>query len=62
MTERDSERGSERRIYVGANGHRYVKPEELLRDPNVKRRLERADELACRLGLKGKPEGESPAA
>ncbi len=46
---------SERRIYVGEKGHRYVKAEELLRDPNVRRRLESADRLANRLGLKGEP-------
>lgn len=62
MTERSNQKGSERRIYVGAKGHRYVKPEELLRDPNVKRRLERADQLASRLGLKGKPDDDSPHA
>lgn len=42
------------RIYVGEKGQRYVKAEELLRDPNVQRRLESADRLATRLGLKGK--------
>lgn len=59
MTERSDENGPERRIYVGAKGHRYVKPEELLKDPKVKRRLESADRLACRLGLKGSPEGRA---
>ena len=62
MTERSSEKGAERRIYVGAKGHRYVNAEELLRDPNVKRRLERADRLASRLGLKGQPNDDSPDA
>ena len=60
MTQRSKdEKGSEHRIYVGARGHRYVKAEELLRDPNVKRRLDRADHLATRLGLKGKPDDHS---
>ena len=61
MTERSSENGPGRRIYVGTKGHRYVKPEELLKDPNVKRRLESADRLASRLGLKGSPEGRTAA-
>ena len=43
-----------RQIYVGDKGHRYVKADELLKDPNVKRRLKRADQLASKLGLKGK--------
>ena len=51
---RDEKDGRERRIYVGEKGQLYVKPEELLRDPNVQRRLERADHLASRLGLKRK--------
>ena len=55
MERRNRENRSERRIYVGARGHRYVKAEELWRDPNVKHRLERADHLACRLGLKRNP-------
>ena len=62
MAERNREQGSERRIYVGSKGHRYVKPDELLRDPKVKRRLESADRLADRLGLKGRPEDDTPAA
>ena len=62
MTERSSEKSAERRIYVGAKGHRYVKAEELLRDPNVKRRLERVDKLASGLGLKGQPNDDSPDA
>ena len=56
MAERgnDAKGDQGRRIYVGDKGHRYVKADELLRDPNVKRRLERADHLASKLGLKGK--------
>ena len=52
---KSSDRRSGHRIYVGDKGHRYVKAEELLRDSNVQRRLEKADLLASRLGLKGKP-------
>lgn len=56
MTDRSKgDKGPEHRIYVGEKGRRYVKAEELLRDPNVQRRLESADRLAARLGLKGKP-------
>ena len=62
MTERSSEKSAEPLIYVGAKGHRYVKAKELLRDPNVKRRLERADKLASGLGLKGQPNDDSPDA
>lgn len=50
----DGNDGRERRIYVGDKGHRYVKPDELLRDPKVRHRLDRADRLASKLGLKGK--------
>ena len=42
----------ERRIYVGYNGQRYVKVEELLKDPIVQRRLKSAERLATKLGLK----------
>ncbi len=51
---KDDEGDGQRRIYVGDKGQRFVKAEELLRDPNVRRRLERADHLASKLGLKGK--------
>lgn len=50
----NDEKASGHRIYVGAKGQRYVKAEELLKDPNVKRRLERADRLADKIGLKNK--------
>ena len=55
MTERkplEEGRLCERRIYVGPKGHRYVKPEELYRDPEVIERLKSAKRLAIRLGLK----------
>ena len=56
VTDRSKDsKGAVHRIYVGEKGHRYVKAEELLRDPNVQRRLQSADRLANRLGLKGKP-------
>ena len=55
----NDEKAPERRIYVGAKGHRYVKAEELLGDPLVQRRLEQADHLASRLGLKGNPDSSS---
>ena len=56
MTDQSKDtKGPDHRIYVGDKGQRYVKAEELLRDPNVQRRLKSADRLASRLGLKGKP-------
>ena len=51
------EESLERRIYVGAKGHRYVKAEELFKDPNVRDRLRSADRLAERLNLKGSRDG-----
>ena len=59
MKEQSSERGSAHRIYISSTGQRYVKPEELFRDPRVIRRLGRADTLARRLGLKGEPGSHS---
>ncbi len=47
----------ERQIYLGPKGHRYVKAEELLRDPTTLKRLESADRLAHRLGLTGHQNG-----
>ena len=50
------EESLERQIYVGPKGHRYVKAEELFKDPNVRKRLRSADRLAERLHLKGSRE------
>ena len=43
---------SERPIYIGARGQRYVKPDELLKDEVVKARIKRAEKLASKLGLR----------
>lgn len=52
--------GPERKIYIGAKGYRYIKVDELLKDPVFRSRLDSADRLAERLGLRrGKANGGS---
>jgi len=48
----DDQQSGRRKIYLTENGHRYIKIEELFNDPVVKKRLESADRLAQKLGLK----------
>ena len=50
-----NEHGERRKIYIGERGERYVMPNELFDDPEVKERLKAADQLAQHLGLKGEP-------
>ena len=52
LTADDDQELFRRRIYVDEKGHRYVKVEELLRDPVIRERLESAERLAERLGLR----------
>ena len=54
MSENPESKPFRRKIYIDGKGNRYIEPEELLRDPDVRERLESARRLAERLGLRRK--------
>lgn len=40
------------KVHVTRDGHRYVDPDDMFDDPAVRKRLEQADKIAVRLGIK----------